>query len=103
MIDMNRHGIVYKRARSFIHKVLDVHKLGEALTTRELRKLMIGFGLASDKLTIRSYFERLEIFGFLKKLGSSGKWVLRHPDIERLVSLENFETGKQLQKVVKTD
>lgn len=98
---MNRHGIVYKRARSFIHNVLDLHPLGTAVSTREVRKLMIRFGLASDKLTIRSYFERLEIFGFLKKLGTSGKWQLRHPDIEKIASLEEYQEQKQLKKVVK--
>jgi len=73
------------------------------LTYQELRKMMIASGLASDKLTIKAYFERLQVFGFLKKLGLSGKFIVADPDIERVARLEEYDEERQLKKVVKTD
>lgn len=96
-----KQTIVYRRASQFMHRVLEVHNLRSLITWRELRTLMIRFGLASDKLTIAAYRERLEIFGFVKKLGRSGQFQLMHPDIENIVSLDVYNEEKQLAKVTK--
>ena len=95
---MNRYGIVYKRAARFMRKIAAIWPVLKPISWRDLRALMIQYGLASDKLTIKAYRERLEIFGFIEPIGRSGKFLLYDPDIAGIQALESFMEKKAVVK-----